>query len=317
MAPKKKPAAATGDADLWEEFKRRLKKNEQEFETPKIPAFQEILRRIDTDGEDVKSWVFDSEFDPMAFRILFHSLQQAKYLDITAIRVWKCNGGDESVRSVCTYLDGDPPPLVADLQFTDNGVTALGCEFLARTLGPTGNKLINLMRLDYNQFGTPGIERLSRGLSQNSTLRYLSLQYCNIGEDGGIYVAHILMFYRNALEVLKLRGNYLGNPGVMDVFAGASRTKVLAEIDLYDNKFSDTPELIKALSDLFANNTGLTRYDLSGNQISDQGAHQLVQSMITHNHLDKVFVTEQVASKTWEALEMATGGKPKKGKKKK
>lgn len=318
MAPKKKVAAATGDAELWEEFKKRLKKNEQEFETPKIPAFQDILRRIETDGEDVKSWVFDSEFDPMAFRILLHSLQQSKYNDITAIRVWKCNGGDESVRSVCFYLDSEPPPNVVDLQFMDNGVTALGCEFLARTLGPNGNKVINLLRLDYNQFGTPGVEKLSQGLSQNSTLRYLSLQYCNIGEDGGMFIAHILMFFRNALEVLKLRGNYLGNVGVLDVLAGAKRSKVLTEIDLYDNKFQDSPELIKVMSDLFTNNTALTRYDLSGNQISDSGAHQLIQKMIGQSHLDKVFVTEQVASKTWEFLEEVTGGKPKKkGKKKK
>lgn len=318
MAPKKKPAAPTGDADAWDNFKKALKKNEQEFGTPKVDAFQTIQRRIDTDGEAVMSWVFDSEFDPMAFRVLFHSLAQAKYLDINAIRLWKCNGGDESVRSVCSFLDSDPPPNVADLRFMDNEVTELGCEFLARTLGPNGNKMINYLQLDYNQFGTPGVEKLSLGLSQNSTLRYLSLQYCNIGEDGGVFLSHILMFHKNALEVLKLRGNYLGNPGVIDVLQGAKRTKALGEIDLYDNKFADTEPLIKVLSELFANNTALVRYDLSGNQISDAGAHQLVRGMIGHNHLDKVFVTEQVSSKTWEALDEVTAGKgKKKGKKRK
>lgn len=317
MAPKKKPAAQAGDVDLWEEFKKRLRKNEQEFETPKIPAFLEIAKRIE-EGEPVNSWVFDSEFDAMAFRILFHSLVQAKYNDIMAIRVWKCNGGDESVRSVCGYIDSEEPPGVVDLSFLDNGVTELGCDFLARTLGPNGNKVINSLRLDYNQFGTPGIEKLSLGLSQNSTLRYLSLQYCNIGEDGGIFLAHILMFHRNALEVLKLRGNYLGDAGIADVLTGAQRAKALSEIDLYDNKFTDTPDIIKGLSELIQNNTALTVYDLSGNQISDAGAHQLVQRMVQVNHLKSVFVTEQVSSKTWEALEEVTGGKPKKkGKKRK
>jgi len=319
MAPKKKPAAAGADQEAWDNFKRCLKKNEQEFDTPKIPAFQEIQRQIEGDGINLQSWVFDSEFDAMAFRILFHSLAQAPYLDITAIRVWKCEGGDESVRSVCAYLDNDPPPQVCDVSFMDNDVSPLGCEFLARTLGPNGNKLINRLLLDYNQFGTPGVEKLSLGLSQNSTLRYLSLQYCNIGEDGGIFLAHVLMFHKNALEVLKLRGNYLGNPGVMDVLSGARRTKALAEIDLYDNKFCDTPDLIKVLEDLFTNNVVLTTYDLSGNKISDRGAHDLVQKMIGKNHLSKVFVTEQVASKTWEALdEVTSGGKgKKKGKKRK
>jgi hypothetical protein len=318
MPPKKAAKKAEGDADLWEEFKKRLRKNEQEFETPKIPAVQDIMRKMDEEGVCPK-WIFDTEFDPMAFRILFHSLAQAKYLDISAIWVWKCNGGDESVRSVCYYLDQDPKPNVKDLQFIDNGVTALGCEFLARTLGPNGNPTIDLLRLDFNQFGTPGIEKLSMGLSQNATLRYLSLQYCNIGEDGGRYIAHILMFYRNALESLFLRGNYLGNAGVVDLLVGARRTKVLKEIDLYDNKFTDSQELIQALRDLFANNTALTKYDLSGNKITDAGAYHLVNGMIGHNHFKsseaKVLVTEQVSTKTWEALQEVTTGKGKKGKK--
>mmetsp|Transcript_97927 Transcript_97927/g.204269 ORF Transcript_97927/g.204269 Transcript_97927/m.204269 type:complete len:317 (-) Transcript_97927:260-1210(-) len=316
MAPKKKPQKADGEVDLFEEFKKKLKKNEQEFETPKIPAVQEIFKRMDELGE-CKSWCFDSEFDPMAFRILWHSLEQVHYNEIAAIRVWKCNGGDESVRSICYYLDSEPKPPVQDLQFVDNGLTALGCEMLARTFGPQGNKDINFLRLDFNPFGTPGIEKLSWGLSQNERLRYLSLQYCNIGEDGGQFLTHILMYYRSAIEVLKLRGNYLGNRGVVDVLNGAKRSKSLTDIDLYDNKFADTPEVVSVLKDLFSSNLTLVRYDLSGNLISDAGAQALVQSMIPLNHLDKVFVTEQVSSKTWEALDEITSGKGKKGKKKK
>merc|ERR1719161_3493663 len=174
---------------------------------------------------------------------------------IRAIRVWKCNGGDESVRSVCHYLDGVPSPAVEDLQFTDNGVTALGCEFLGRTLGPNGNTMVNLLRLDYNQFGSLGVEKLSLGLSQNATLRQLSLRYCGIGEDGGQYLAHILMFIRNALVVLELRGNYLRNKGIVDVFAGAKRAKNLRELDVFDNKFTDTPDVIEAVKELFECNT--------------------------------------------------------------
>jgi len=316
MAPKKKAAKEGDGPDLFEEFVKLYKKREKELETPALPAVKEIIRKMEE--EDVKSWCFYDEFDPMSFRILFHCLRQSQFPDIEAIRVWKCNGGDESVRSVCHYLDQDPPPNVKDLHFTDNGVTPLGCEFLGRTLGPNGNKMVNLLKLDYNQFGTAGVEKLSVGLSQNATLRHLSLQYCGISEEGGQYIAHILMFFKNALEVLMLRGNYLGDKGIVDVFNGARRSKTLAQIDVYDNKFSDSPEVIRALRELFANNAALTKYDLSGNRISDAGASMLVNGMIGHNHLDKVLVTEQVSSKTWEALEEVTSGKKgkKKGKKK-
>jgi Ran GTPase-activating protein (RanGAP) involved in mRNA processing and transport len=291
----------------------------KEYETPKLQKVEDLIEAVAAGEPGCKNWNFDREFDPMAFRIVFHSLRQAAYNDIEAIRVWKCAGGDESVRSVCYYLDSQPEPGVKDIHFVDNGVTPLGCEFLARTLGPNGNKTVVVLCLDFNQFGTPGIEKLSMGLAQNAALRKLSLRYCGIGEDGGQYIAQILMFHRNALEILQLRGNYLRERGAVDVLNGARRTRALAEIDLFDNKFTDTPDVIKALRDLFANNTSLVKYHLEGNQISDAGASMLVNGMIGHSHLQEVNVTERCSGKTFEALKFqlgAGGGKKKKGKKK-
>lgn len=319
MAPKKKPQAKEGEVDLFEEFLKRYKKNEKEFDTPKIAEVVEIIQKAQEE-EEPKCWNFYREFDPMAFRILFHSLRQTGYNTIKGIRVWKCNGGDESVRSVCYYLDSQPLPAVEDVQFMDNGVTELGCEFLGRTLGPNSNTIVNKLLLDYNQFGTAGIEKLSAGLSQNSTLRHLSLQYCGIGEDGGQHIAHILMFVRCAVERMDLKGNYLGQKGIVDVFHGAKRCKSLSRLDVFDNKFSDTQEVIDTLRDLFANNTKLEAYDLGGNQISDAGAFQLVQGMVGHAHLKEMLVPERCSAKTWEALEFqlsaSKGKKGKKGKKK-
>jgi hypothetical protein len=326
MAPKKKPAkAAEGEENLFEEFLKKYKALEKTYDTPKLfevqaPSPDGIIARINDDGEDVFSWNFSREFDAMAFRICFMALRQSGLNTIRAVRCWKCNGGDESVRSVCYYLDSVPSPAVEDLQFIDNGLTELGCEFLGRTLGPQGNKTINLLRLDFNQFGAAGVEKLSYGLSQNATLRHLSLRYCGIGEDGGQYIAHILMFIRNALEVLELRGNHLKNQGIQDVFRGARRTKCLRQLDVFDNKFSDTPDVIEAIKDLFQNNVKIEDYNLAGNQISDEGAGKLVAAMIGHNHLKAVLVPERCSLKTFEALELTlqagSGKKGKKGKKK-
>jgi len=319
MAPKKKPAGKEGEVDLFDEFKKKYDKTLKEYDgLQKVPSVVEFITAYDN-GEQQKKWYFDREFDPMAFRVTFQTLRTVAFPEIDAIWLWKCNGKDESVRSVCYYLDMDPAPEVKDVQFCDNGVTELGCEFLGKTLGPNGNKVVNLLRLDYNQFGTAGVLQLSRGLSQNATLRQLSLNYCNIGEDGGEYIAHILMFVRGALEVLELKGNYLLDKGIVDVFNGARRSKTLQKIDVFDNKFTDTTEVIKSLRDLFANNTTLTSYKLGGNQISDQGASMLVNGMIGKGHLAEVMITERCSQKTFEGLEsvLSMGKGKKKGKKRK
>jgi Ran GTPase-activating protein (RanGAP) involved in mRNA processing and transport len=316
MPPKKPKPKAEGETDPFDEFIKKYDKMQREFETEKIAKMQEI-RRLRDEGEDVKCWNFDEKFDPMSFRVLFQSLKQSQFLEIEGIRLWQCGGGDESVRSVCLYLECDP--MVKDLHFTDNGLSPLGCEFLGKTLGPTGNKIVNLLRLDYNQFGTAGVEKLSDGLSQNATLRQLSLQYCAIGPEGGEFLARILTFCKSALEVLELRGNYLGNMGILDVFHGARRAKVLQSIDVFDNKFEDSPQLVSVLKELFANNKTITNYDLGGNQISEQAAEQLVRGMIGNAHLVSVKVPERVPSKTVEAIQIqlqaSKGKKKKKGKK--
>jgi len=124
------------------------------------------------------------------------------------------------------------------------------------------------------------------------------------------------MFIRNALEVLELRGNYLRNKGIVDVFAGAKRAKNLRELDVFDNKFSDTPEVLEAMKDLMESNQKLENYNLAGNQISNEGAEKLVSSMIGKPHLKQVLVPERCSKLTLEALEqvLASGKGKKKGK---
>lgn len=314
MAPKKAPKKE-GDNDAFGEFEKKYAKAIKDYDVPKIPA--DVWEDAET-GEVKPAWNFTREFDPMGFRVLFKTLREAKYTQIQAIRIWKCNGSDESCRSICDYLML-PEAECKDLHFTDNGMTPLGCEFLGKTLGPNGNKMVNLLRLDYNQFGAAGVAALSMGLSQNSNLRHLSLQYCGITEEGGQYIGHILMFRWNILECLNLRGNYLKERGIIDVFSGARRSK-LETLDVYDNKFRDEPEVLEALKELMVANKTLVTYDLGGNFISDAGASQLVTSMLKEgcSHLTKVLITERTQATTAAALQDFLGASKgkKKGKKK-
>lgn len=333
MAPKpKKPAE--GEVDLFGEFMKRYNKSVKELEVRKIDEVPDAEEDIPPN----ECWNFTKEFDPMAFRVLWSSLrgpadERPKAYDrIRAIRVWKCcrapteddphAPGDDAVRSICQlYLDMQPSPATVEVQFVDTGVTALGCEFLGKTFGPSGNKVVEKLVLDFNQFGAAGVEQLALGLSQNEKLRFLSLDYCGIGEEGGQFLAHILMFVRCSIETLSLKGNYLGVRGVLDVLNGAKRSKKLKQLDLFDNKFTATQEIIDTLKELFRENTMLEHYDLSGNQISDESAQKLVLEMLGKTHLKTVRVPARCSAKTWEALEYQLnaakkGGKKKKGKKK-
>lgn len=323
MAPKKKPAATGGDGPpIFDEFCLKWKKLEKEFDTAKLKEAEKMITRIQEEGDDkVCGWTFSQPFDQMAFRILMQAMRQSGYNKVRALRLWKCDGGNEAVRSICHYLDSQPPTAVEELQFTDCGITELGCEFLGDSmqsgiLRPCSP--ITFLRLDFNQIGHAGVEALS--LTQNSTLRYLSLRYCNIGPKGGYYLSHILIFVNSVLEELDLQGNNL-KEGVLDVFVGATRAKALKTINLGDNKFSeDTPGIIEGLLHLFKENKTLENYTLIGNLISDVGAQKLIHGIIGQSHLKKVLVPERCSARTFEALEQALGAgsdKKKGGKKKK
>ena len=99
-----------------------------------------------------------------------------------SIRLWKTFCEDEGVRAVCQYLEVGKN--VAFLELLDNNITPLGCEFLSRALHPKNQPQIQILKLDHNQFGSPGVVALAEGLAVNPVLRMLSLTYCGIDKEG-------------------------------------------------------------------------------------------------------------------------------------
>lgn len=102
-----------------------------------------------------------------------------KYEHLRRVRIWKGAVGDEGVRFVCKFLAGCRGLQVLDLM--DNGITALGCEFLGKCLGSC--ELLQL-KLDNNAILSSGLSNLAQGLRLNSTLDKLSLKYCGIDAAG-------------------------------------------------------------------------------------------------------------------------------------
>ena len=130
---------------------------------------------------------------------------------------------------------------------------------------------LTVLKLDHNEFGTEGLEQLSKGLSRSPTLTTLSLSYCNIDEKGVPFLHRILAFIKTDLKFLDLQGNYLKNEGVTDLFKALEVNNTLEEINLADNQFGEDPGVLDAISKVFQTNKNLGAYDFNYNAIYDEG----------------------------------------------
>ena len=161
---------------------------------------------------------------------------------------------------------------VAFLELLDNGITPLGCEFLSKALHPKQAPLIQILKLDHNQFGSDGVIALSEGLAVNPVLRMLSLTYCGITKEGADALFEIFIYSRSALEEVNLSGNLLMNEGVQIIFRGLSIAKSLKKILLADNQFSlDDAEVMSALEGCMGKNDKLSKYDMRHNTVGSDG----------------------------------------------
>ena len=92
-------------------------------------------------------------------RSFMDSLSDLNYQHLKVIRLWKVDLQDEGLRSICNYID--KVRSVEYLDLMDNKITALGCEFLGKTLK---NESIVKLKLDNNDIGNEGIANLTVGL---------------------------------------------------------------------------------------------------------------------------------------------------------
>ena len=85
------------------------------------------------------------------------------------------------------------------VELMDNGIGPSGAAALGRSLCVGMNKTLCALVLDFNRFGSMGVQHLCKGLSTNSTLKRLSLKYCNVDEHGGQPIGEMMSFKRSGL----------------------------------------------------------------------------------------------------------------------
>ena len=96
------------------------------------------------------------------------SMNIYRYPHCRSIRLWKTYCEDEGIRSVCQFLELGKGTTC--LELLDNKITPLGCEFLGRILHPKANTMLQIVKLDHNEFGSEGVKQLAEGLALNKTV---------------------------------------------------------------------------------------------------------------------------------------------------
>jgi Ran GTPase-activating protein (RanGAP) involved in mRNA processing and transport len=150
------------------------------------------------------------------------------------------------------------------------GIGWLGCEFIGRLFHPKLPTNLNYLTLDYNNFGNDGLNFLMAGLKGYDKIKYISLAYCGITEDGIKHMKEFLTSPSLELEKLILQGNELRNSGFNEMIDYLYNSNI-EEINLNNILIGNDTELMLKFTNLMAINKNLVGYQLRYNFIDDKG----------------------------------------------
>lgn len=213
------------------------------------------------------------------------------------------NLGDDGVASLASARQ-------STINLAWNNITIKGIHSLVSIF----QTLMNLQELDLsgNIIEAAGFEALLSCLTNpGCRMKCLTLNNCNLTDEGVIHCAKVLTFPPNQIACLGLAGNGITNGGVGELAQalGSLECKVkclnlssnfigdegvetfslslgsascnLQELDLSKNEIQD--EGCKFLAAAIRKRNCLTRLDLQGNQVGDEGAKQLLSALRIYN----------------------------------
>ena len=189
------------------------------------------------------------------------------------------------------------------------------------------NKSLITLNLDFNpNIGSDGIAGLCKGLSSNTTLKILSLKYCDIDQDGSLPLKEMLSFPKLAIHTLNLAGNRITGIGLGMLSIGIGKNQVLQNVDISDNQIVSESEVDVQNLDTFAmaltDHKSLKSVNLRDNFIDIKGGTVLLKGIKDNKTISSFFVdTTSLPEELYAELCRIPSGKEKKkkggGKKKK
>jgi hypothetical protein len=194
----------------WDDVIKLIRSQSREFGLPIGMESNFVIKLCETYAEDnaafpPKTMVISKPIEnPLWIKILGSTLVSKavqtysnifltkSYAGLKALCFWGCDVGDEGTKYLCEAL-----PMLercVKLELIDCNLGVAACEHLSIYLKRRRLTHAKILRLDHNQnIGSQGVARLSEGLYFNSLLHTLSLAYCNIKKDAGVFMQNILM----------------------------------------------------------------------------------------------------------------------------
>jgi hypothetical protein len=251
------------------------------------------------------------------------------YKQIAELRIWQSNIGDDGAQSIAEVLRlGGAEVKIAYLELFNNNICAPGAYALGRSLQCACNQSLMTLSLDYNlSLKSEGCAALCLGLRTNSTLKKLSLRYCDLDEESGAPLGEVLSFGKCGLNILDLMGNNMRGQGLKDLMPGFRRNVSLTTFIIADNNIGGDANVdLEGLQDLCTvccTHPTLTSLDLNYNRIGQSGADlllPLVDPINGNKKVTSIKVDSTLPDEIFKKLSVSGGGggkKKGKGKKKK
>ncbi|KAG2777360.1 hypothetical protein Pcac1_g12263 [Phytophthora cactorum] len=234
------------------------------------------------------------------------------------IRIWKQEIGNEGAAAIASLLQASSGVNIAYLELLDCGIGEDGCRAIADVLSLQKAPGLLTLNLDYNlEINDAGVNVLFDGLFNNTALKQLHLDYCDIGRNGCIKLAQLISLPACAIEVLSLNGNNIEGEGLHHLSLGLARSQRLVTLNLSDNGIRNNIEALTAFRDALIRSKALAHVDFTFNLIEPDGANVLLPALTPENvKLQSFLVDASLPGDLFQQLNRARKAEgKKKGKK--
>jgi hypothetical protein len=189
------------------------------------------------------------------------------YKKLQELRIWKSAIGDDGAMAIAELLRlGGAEVQLFYLELFDNDISAPGAFAIGRSLSVAMNKTLVSLVLDYNralgrydldgnEAASEGVAALCRGIRTNSTLKKLSLKYCDLDHNAGGPLGEMLSFNKLGLSTLDLTGNTISGLGLKKLCPGLRQPGAAPAFTTFligDNFINETDEDLEGLAELAA-----------------------------------------------------------------
>ena len=263
-----------------ENFLPAYKKACRENEVTPAKTLVNKVEEIMDEGDDLNEILVNERIGEFGARALATALRRSTKGEkgmpiLKSLRIWEGELGDEGVRDIVNFIIQTNNSSLKLIEFLNCNIGPLGCEFVSRIFEPSLPCTMEILTLDYNNFGNEGLSNLLTYLPYNNTLTYLSLSYCGI-DDKGIQFFDSLIPKTQTLEKLILMGNPIKDEGVLTLCEFLKENTSIEEINVNNVGFGRSEETIEKLTQLMQINKGLVIYNVKFNLITEENFRKVV-----------------------------------------